>query len=75
MLVMATQVKTDIIFYASLERRYLMVNHGLILQPPCGKPMNKKVKDIQGDLAQLLYRLNLTCYPCLTLSSILNRFA
>ena len=26
------------------------------LQPPGGKPMNKKVKDIQGDLAQLLYR-------------------
>ena len=25
MLVMATQVKTDIIFFASLERRYLMV--------------------------------------------------
>ena len=75
MLVMATQVKTDIIFFASLERRYRMVNHGLILQPPCGKPMNKKVKDIQGDLAQLLYRLNLTCYPYLTLSSRLNRFA
>ena len=64
MLVMATQVKTDIIFFESLERRYCMVNHDL-LQPPCGKPMNKKVKDIQGDLAQLLYRLNLTCYPYL----------
>ena len=72
MLVMATQV---------LDRYYILckprkeVSYGLILQPPCGKPMNKKVKDIQGDLAQLLYRLNLTCYPYLTLSSRLNRFA
>lgn len=40
------------------DLRLMVVFQMLVMatQPPCGKPMNKKVKDIQGDLAQLLYR-------------------
>jgi len=40
------------------DQRLIVVFQMLVMatQPPGGKPMNKKVKDIQGDLAQLLYR-------------------
>jgi len=40
------------------DLRLMVVFQMLVMatQPPGGKPMNKKVKDIQGDLAQLLYR-------------------
>jgi len=40
------------------DQRLMVVFQMLVMatQPPGGKPMNKKVKDIQGDLAQLLYR-------------------
>ena len=41
--------------------------HVSFLQPPGGKPMNKKVKDIQGDLAQLLYRFIHLVFPTLNL--------
>ena len=50
MLVMATQVISE-------EAQTFMVKVKLtMVQPPGGKAINKKVKDIQGDLAQLLYR-------------------
>merc|ERR1719458_979823 len=40
------------------DQKLMVVFQMLVMatQPPGGKPMNKKVKDIQGDLAQLLYR-------------------
>jgi hypothetical protein len=40
------------------DMRLIVVFQMLVMatQPPGGKAINKKVKDIQGDLAQLLYR-------------------
>jgi hypothetical protein len=40
------------------DQKLIVVFQMLVMatQPPGGKPINKKVKDIQGDLAQLLYR-------------------